>query len=295
MTLTRRTFLSSTAALALLPLTPSAQAATPIRFGANIHSSFRKGIYKADTDILNATVRTGASRIRDSLASFGGFNQAALFDRYANAGITEIHVAVGRYGDTNRTAMQRRMAESADHITEVAGWNEPEWDRGKEQPRPRNVWLPQVVENQRWLYHTAKATIPGVKVALGALRNVAKTFPSDLEAMMNACEGYYDLVNLHMYPGNAPNIAQYIDGRVALAHGRKVVITEFGGSTFNMSEARQAQVIREGLLWAKAHNVWMDIYEVMDDPGRSLQALFGVYRANFSAKPAVAVMRSLAA
>jgi hypothetical protein len=44
MTLTRRTFLSSTAALALLPLTQSAQAATPIRFGANIHSSFRTGI-----------------------------------------------------------------------------------------------------------------------------------------------------------------------------------------------------------------------------------------------------------
>jgi hypothetical protein len=135
------------------------------------------------------------------------------------------------------------MAESADHITEVAGWNEPEWDRGKEQPRPRNVWLPQVVENQRWLYHTAKATIPGVKVALGALRNVAETFPSDLQAMMNACEGYYDLVNLHMYPGNAPNIAQYIDERVALAHGRKVIITEFGGSPENFCEPSAFRVL----------------------------------------------------
>ena len=291
MTLTRRTFLSGTAAVALLPLTPSAQAVTPIQFGVNVHSSFRKSLYNRDTDILNAADRTGAVRIRDSLASV--FNQAALYDRYANAGMTRVHVAVGTYDRTDRAALQRRMAESRDHIVEVAGWNEPEYDRGK-GPRPRNVWLPRVVENQKWLYHTAKATIPGVKVCLGALRNVAQTFPQDLTAMMNACDGYYDLVNLHMYPGNVPNVAQYIDGRVALAHGRKVVITEFGGSTFNVSEARQATIIREGLLWAKAHNVWMDIYQLMDYPGSSLQDRFGVYRSNFSAKPAVAVMRGLA-
>jgi hypothetical protein len=262
-------------------------------FGVCIHSNFRTSIYGNDAKVLDAVVRSKARYVRDLLMAGTGFDQDALWAKYLAAGITGFHGTVGIYGKPNdKAANTARMMKSASKLVEVAGFNEP--DSGGVSI---GTWLAPTVEWQKYLFTTVKSTpaLSHIRVGLGSLRGANHNLAVEQAKLMDSCAGYFDFANLHIYPG-ASNTLASIDKHLAYAKGHPVVVSEFGGSTANMSLAQQAKVLSDGVPYLAGKGAKAYVYELMDDAdptGQDMQSNFGVYESTWADKPSVVGLRSL--
>jgi Glycosyl hydrolase catalytic core len=263
-------------------------------FGVCIHSNFRTSIYGNDAKVLDAVVRSKARYVRDLLMAGTGFDQDALWGKYIAAGVKGFHGTVGIYGKANdKAANTARMLKSASKLVEVAGFNEP--DSGGVSI---GTWLAPTVEWQKYLFTTVKKTpaLSHIRVGLGSLRGANSNLAVEQAKLMESCAGYFDFANLHIYPG-ASNTLASIDKHLAYAKGHPVVVSEYGGTTANMSLAQQAKVLSDGLPYLAGKGAKAYVYELMDDAdptGQDMQSNFGVYESSWADKPGVVALRSLA-
>ncbi len=273
------------------PFSPS----IPSIYGVSIHSNFRNSIYANDDLVLDAVVSSKAAFIRD-LLFIGGpwFDQDTLWRRYAAAGIG-IHANVGAYGNAAanaKTETEAKLVKSEGLLTAVAGFNEPD---GKTSI---TNWLTPTAEWQKWLYTTTKTINPDIAVCLGALRGANKNLASEQARLMDACAGHFDYTNLHIYPGarSDDGLRAFIDKHLAVVQGHPVVVSEYGGTTAWMSDDDQARIVADGVIYLNGKGIKPYVYELMDDPdatGTDAESNFGIYKSDWTAKPAVVALRSL--
>lgn len=283
------------------PEEPAVEPEEPARiaYGISTHTNFRTAIYGDDDKVLEATMAAKPTYLRDLLAfSFPG--RDALWRRYIAAGVKGWHVTVGQYDETdsNKSKIREQLLLSADIIHEATGWNEPDGDK-----RPISVWLPKVVAWQKWLWENVKGdeSTAHIKVGLGALQGKNPNGQAETQQMMEACEGTFEFVDLHVYPGETRDpktvLAERIkwvnpDGGMAVP----VVVSEYGGSTARLTKERQSYVITEGLKYLASVGSIGYVYELADDPdatGLDLQSNFGIYEEDWTPKPAALALREL--
>jgi hypothetical protein len=294
--LDRRSFLGGTLAAVgavafgdFAMTSPAAAAALPYRqaFGVQIHSTFRNSVYGNDSATLACVVDTRATHVRDCL-SITSFDQAALYRRYADAGVS-IHLTIGTYGKTttaDRPKLLARLKEVAAFVDSVAGWNEP--DGGS-----RSTWLPPTAAHQKWLYQAVKADPQLAHMTVLPSPLHGRAADADVVAHYSAVAGYYDVPNLHIYPGKSADPRAYLASRLKLVPGGRAWVTEGGASTANVSESRQAFVCTE-LLKAQAEmGMRCYVYELLDDPGTGVQDLFGIHHNNHTRKAAAQALATL--
>lgn len=267
-------------------------------FGLSTHTNYRTSVYGNDDKLMECTLATGASWIRDLLAiSFP--ERDALWRKYVENGIVGFHVTVGRYSEpeTSKPRIIAELLKSADIIFEATGWNEPD-----SNGRTYEQYSPSLIAWQKWLWTTIKnnPTLSHIQVGLGALRGENPNGRRDTQRLMAACKGYFDFVDIHCYPGPRPDdeIRKDLDDHILWGEGSRVVISECGGSTMKMSEAEQARVIRTILLHLAEREVDAYVYEVLDDPetvnNADLQSNFGVFESDYTPKGAAVVLAELA-
>jgi hypothetical protein len=262
-------------------------------YGVCIHSNFRTSIYGNDTKVLNAVVKSKALYVRDLLMTEGSLDQDALWAKYLAAGIRGFRGTVGRYGRVNdKPATTARLLKSADKLIEVEGFNEPDLNGV-----PISTWLAPTVAWQKFLFTTVKSnpSLAHIRVCLGSLRGANKNLAVEQAQLMDACAGYFDYANLHIYPGTS-NILTTIDKHLSYAKGHPVIVSEYGGTTAKMSLNQQATVLASGLTYLAGKGVKAYIYELMDDAdptGMDIQSNFGIYESTWADKPAVVALRAL--
>jgi Cellulase (glycosyl hydrolase family 5) len=263
-------------------------------YGISTHTTYRSSPqYGNDAKTLDLTIKAHPLWMRDLLSTQGGFDQDALWRKYVAQGVRDWHATVGVYGKTNdKTAIAARLVKSSDILTEVTGWNEPDGSG------PISSWLAPTVAWQKWLYTTVKSNpaTAHIKVGLGALRGANPNGSAEEGQLEKAAAGYFDFVDLHIYPGPNRNVQTVIDDHLAWAHGSAAMVSEFGGSTANMTLQDQSRVLTSGLQYLASKNIKCFIYELWDDPdstGQVLQSNFGIYDSNGTPKPAETALAAL--
>jgi hypothetical protein len=245
---------------------------SPALFGVNIHSTFQRTTYR-DSDALFACVRaTGATWVRDNLAGAGQWRkQLALWRRLRDAGIG-VDALVGsptpEPDPALRATYARELSEAADCLIRVEGWNEPDNDFPD--------WVARTAENQRWLWGIVKgrAELAHVTVIGPSLRSRSVTFAADIKAVYAECAGYYDLVNLHCYPGGGRAAGRYLDDTLAKLPPGPAIITEGGYNTgldvrragTPVDPTAQARLTLDYVREVNARGMDIAIYELLDDP-----------------------------
>jgi hypothetical protein len=297
MALTRRSLFAAAGAavgITVIPalITPETDLPGTVPFGVQIHSLFRDSVYGSDEAVLSCVQDSGAVYARD-LLGLGSFDQAALFRRYRDAGIM-LHLTIGAYGSTttaDRVEYGDRLSAVGDCVDSVAGWNEPGGNGV-----PRTEWLPATIEHQRWLHLMVKSdpALAHITVLPGALRDQNPSLGADLAALYSGIAGFYDVANLHLYPGPTRDPRTYLNDRLTMVPGSRAWITEGGASTYRITEARQAYICTELVKAQAERGDRTYIYELLDDPGPAeSESMFGVYRSDYTRKPAAAALAGL--
>ncbi len=244
----------------------------------------------------------GASYIRDYMVvsgRIGTFDQVALWDSYRNLGI-RVHGTVGAYRspftETQWTSIGQTLARNASSLFQVAGFNEPD-----AKSEPISQWLAPTVAHQQRLYQLVKGNpaTAHIQVGLGALRGQNPNLEAEMRQLTAAASGFYDFVNLHLYPAKNP-VAAYFDKRFtmceSMAPGVPIVVSEMGGSSAKLGLSRQAQVCTEAVQHCRLRGVTGFINEAVDSPdpdGTILDSNFGVWESDFSPKPAATALQGL--
>jgi hypothetical protein len=282
----------------------------PAIFGVNIHSTFQRSVYR-DTNALFDCVRaTGATWVRDNLAGSGQWaKQLALWQRFRDAGIG-VDAIVGAPTPSPDPALRATYAaeltEAADCLIRVEGWNEPDNDFPD--------WVASTAENQEWLWGLVKGQPEMAHVAVvgPSLRSRSATFAADIKAVYAACAGYYDLVNLHCYPGGGRAPEKYLDDTLAKLPTGPAIITEGGYNTgLGITRAgtpvdltAQARLTLDYVRHVNARGMDVAIYELLDDPdpdNTTWEAHFGFWEtpsldpSTWAPKPLLRVMAEAAA
>jgi Cellulase (glycosyl hydrolase family 5) len=274
----------------------SAATTAPVRsyYGISTHTAFRSSPqYGNDSLTRDLTMKAHPLWLRDLLSTQGGFDQDGLWRKYVAQGVKGWHATVGAYGKTNdKTAIAARLVKSSDILAEVTGWNEPDGSG------PISSWLAPTVAWQKWLYTTVKnnPATAHIKVGLGALRGANPNGSAEEAQLEKAAAGYFDFVDLHIYPGPNRDVQTVIDDHLTWAHGSPAMVSEFGGSTANMTLQDQSRVLTTGLKYLASKSIKCFIYELWDDQdstGNDLQSNFGMYESDGRPKPAEAALEAL--
>ena len=284
--------------------------AVPAVFGVNIHSTFQRSVYRDADALFDCVLATGATWVRDNLAGVGQWGkQLALWQRFREAGIG-VDAIVGsptRNPDpTLRATYARELTEAADCLISVEGWNEPDNDFPG--------WVASAADNQAWLWGVVKGepALAHVTVIGPSLRSRSATFAADIKDVYAACAGYYDLVNVHCYPGGGRAADTYVDDTLAKLPAGRAIITE-GGYNTGLGIARagtpvepsaQARLTLDYVRRVNARGMDIAIYELLDDPdpdNTTWEAHFGFWEtpsldpSTWAAKPVLRVMADAAA
>jgi hypothetical protein len=278
-------------------------------FGVNIHSTFRKTVYRDPDAVFDCVRATGATWVRDNLAGPGQWTkQLGLWQRFRDAGIG-VDAIVGSPTPTpdpaSRDTYARELSEAADCLIRVEGWNEPDNDFPD--------WVASAAENQRWLWGLAKERpeLRHVAVIGPSLRSRSATFAADIQAVYDACAGCYDLVNLHCYPGAGRPAGRYLDDTLAKLPPGPAIITEGGyntglgvsGAGTPVDRETQARLTLDYVRQVNARGMDIAVYELLDDPdpeNATWEAHWGFWEtrsldpSTWTPKPMLQVMASAA-
>ena len=210
-----------------------------------------------------------------------------------------------------------RYAPKGVHLYEI--WNEPNhsyyWPSG---PNPA-----QYVDLLRAAYPAVKQADPLARVILGGLAGNAATYLAGVYAAGGG--PYFDIAAVHPYTGAVdPTLCWNLPGTTTPApdafcgleevrrvmernndSAKKLWLTEFGWSTststYGVTEAKQAEYLTKAATKLESYP-WVEraywygfrnIFWSADNPG-DLSANYGVLKTDFTAKPALAALRTAA-
>lgn len=268
--------------------------------GVNIHVTYTDTPYVDHDTVLKVLRDSGIRHVRDGVVPgrldvVGGF-----LDRLeAQGDCAQLIVGGERVDDEQLARSIEFLGEHADVLAGVEGPNE--LDR-KEVP---GDWEDLARDQQERIFEGVRdadgtAPVPVASLSVGRLR--AFEVPGDVSDVV-------DLVNLHPYPGGEPPegaIEPHAEAAQELAEDAPALVTETGyhdalndeDSQPAVSEEAEAVYLPRLLLDAYAIGVVRTyLYELVDefpDVGDSDdQASFGLYRRDWSPKPAATSVTTL--
>ena len=256
------------------------------------------------------------SRVDSVLAELDRAGLAPLFVVYGSPawanGVADTVPDHWAYVPTADSAFQRWLTSYADFLRAAAHryrgrvhywemWNEPNL---------HNFWrpAPDPARYARW-YHTAYDAIrsedPTAEIALGGLSSPCCAGGQDINGR-TFLESLYglgldpDAVAVHPYPGQsqAPDIVipyenNFTDIQLIheamLDHGRgnrPVWVTEWGWSTAKVSEAQQAEYVGASIAMLTRQFPYVTLATYFLDYDRPPTYYYGLFRSDFSPKPA---------
>lgn len=298
--------------------TPPPGDVNPEQVGIRVFPQYSGATYSNHARLLDDLERLGVRRISGLLTPNMAADEIAFYqEAHTRMGI-EVWFAVGRPGTVltvaQWTQVRNLLSGPLAGMVEVAsGWNEPNHQVGGD-------WATVTANHQNRLW----AEIQDVNQASGQdilvgtpplwSGNINEQY-ADLRELAPKILGHYDIINWHQYPhGNTGSaLEEFIDRQVTEfrnAYGDFPMLnSESGystsvnsGSGNPVTEAQQAALVDDLVLFHQERGIWISYFEFYNDPDASLsnrEAHFGfVYTptldpSTWRDKPAFAVFQGL--
>ena len=271
--------------------------------GINQHLNYLDGAYANHLKVLASLQYLGIRHVRDAAPQMQN-NSSALLSRYITFGRAGIKFTLLPMGGKLDVTLPRDLAQMRALQTAVPGSVEAvegvnEMERSTTVPFAGLVGQPAVLASQKYIYETVKADPLFKGVPVYSYTSTKADLPTK------------DYFNGHLYPqrgdpaddvarlwiSRAWNTADVLSGKI------KRVLTEFGYPTrpdanYGVDELTQAKLTLTFLMDAARVGVTRSyIYELVDQKpdavGKDAEKHFGLFRNDFTAKPAATAIHNL--